>query len=338
MGRKAAEGARTPELLRDVTINTVTAHPVVAVGMGSYATTTGLLNDDPDQIGEGMAAVSGSFSYARAIGNPAYSVNVRVRGLPPVPPHIARQRGAVSPLEINIRRINNQYSGKTPHTENVIGKNNPRYNEALQERITARGQAASGGKTGVGRQGRSSGKPNVEQRIVEHGGGNWLSTLERIHRNIQETRKGNQSSRFRQHAQTEREVRTGIDFDHIIGGDITRDGKRVTGGHSQNRGDVRVIKQHGQPDKNGVTRATVEIRRPEGGWQIKTRRNGESMEDNTMFPKDWDNARIRAEVTSAWENRRIVKGDQWEGKSESGVWVTGYTKPRITAYPIYGRY
>ena len=62
------------------------------------------------------------------------------------------------------------------------------------------------------------------------------STRERVYRNIQETRQVNQRSQFRQHAQTEREVRTGIDFDHIIGGDITRDGTRVTGGHSQNQG------------------------------------------------------------------------------------------------------
>ena len=201
LGRKAAEGAGTAGLLWDVTKNTVTSHPVVAVGMGSYATTTGLLNDDPDQIGEGMAAVSGSFSYARAIGNPAYSVNVRVRGLPPAPPHIAKQRGAVSVPEINIRRINNQYSGKTPHTENVIGKNNPRYNEALQERITARGQAASGGKTGVGRQGRSSGKPNVEntQRHASStnvntktstGGENWNTQRgKEIHARLAEERR-----------------------------------------------------------------------------------------------------------------------------------------------------
>ena len=73
-----------------------------------------------------------------------------------------------------------------------------------------------------------------------------------------------------------------------------------------------MVKHRGgnQPDKNGVTRATVEIRRPEGGWQIKTRRNGESMEDHTMFPKDWDNARIRAEVTSAWENRKMLDANK----------------------------
>ncbi|WP_269778930.1 EndoU domain-containing protein [Kingella denitrificans] len=51
------------------------------------------------------------------------------------------------------------------------------------------------------------------------------------------------------------------------------------------------------------------MQRLDGSWHVKARRNGESMEDHTMFPKDWDNARIRAEVTSAWENRKI-RGDK----------------------------
>ena len=54
-----------------------------------------------------------------------------------------------------------------------------------------------------------------------------------------------------------------------------------------------------------------------------------------MFPKDWDNARIRAEVTSAWENRKILEANKWEGISESGVRIEGYVRPRRTAYPIY---
>ncbi|WP_094574101.1 EndoU domain-containing protein [Kingella denitrificans] len=55
---------------------------------------------------------------------------------------------------------------------------------------------------------------------------------------------------------------------------------------------------------------------------------------HTTLPKDWNNARIRAEVTSAWENRKI-KGDRWEGTSKSGVRIEGYVHPRRTAYPIY---
>ena len=59
------------------------------------------------------------------------------------------------------------------------------------------------------------------------------------------------------------------------------------------------------------------------------------MTNHTMFPKDWDEARIRAEVTSAWENRKLKEHNKWEGVSQSGVKIEGYTEPNRTAYPIY---
>ena len=58
------------------------------------------------------------------------------------------------------------------------------------------------------------------------------------------------------------------------------------------------------------------------------------MTEHTMFPKDWDEARIRTEVTSAWE-KRIVKDDRWEGTSSSGVKIEGFISLNRTAYPIY---
>ena len=58
------------------------------------------------------------------------------------------------------------------------------------------------------------------------------------------------------------------------------------------------------------------------------------MTNHTMFPKDWDEARIRAEVTSAWE-KRIVKDDRWKGTSSSGVQIEGFISPNRTAYPLY---
>ena len=50
-----------------------------------------------------------------------------------------------------------------------------------------------------------------------------------------------------------------IDYEHVIGGDENHLGK-VTGGHSLLRGDVRIVKKIGEPAKNGVYRATVEIK------------------------------------------------------------------------------
>ncbi|HGH6998695.1 TPA: EndoU domain-containing protein [Neisseria meningitidis] len=55
----------------------------------------------------------------------------------------------------------------------------------------------------------------------------------------------------------------------------------------------------------------------------------------SMFPKDWDEARIRAEVTSAWESRIMLKDNKWQGTSKSGIKIEGFTEPNRTAYPIY---
>lgn len=125
-----------------------------------------------------------------------------------------------------------------------------------------------------------------------------------------------------------------IDYDHIIGGDISSNGEKVTGGHTLLKGDVRIIKKIGAPSKNGVYKASVEIKRPDGTWQRKTSNGGV----NTMFPANWDEARVIEEINSAWENRKDLKGrdnNMWQGISKSGVLIRGYKSPRITAYPVF---
>ena len=125
-----------------------------------------------------------------------------------------------------------------------------------------------------------------------------------------------------------------IDYDHIIGGDISSNGEKVTGGHTLLKGDVRIVKKIGAPSKNGVYKASVEIRKPDGTWQRKTSNGGV----NTMFPANWDEARVIEEINSAWENRKDLKGrdnNMWQGISKSGVLIRGYKSPRITAYPIF---
>ena len=124
-----------------------------------------------------------------------------------------------------------------------------------------------------------------------------------------------------------------IDYEHVIGGDENSQGK-VTGGHSLLRGDVRIVKKIGNPAKNGVYRASIEVKKKDGTWQAKTSNGGV----NTMFPENWDEARIIDEINSAWENRKDVKGrdnNMWQGISKSGVLIRGYKSPRITAYPVY---
>lgn len=163
---------------------------------------------------------------------------------------------------------------------------------------------------------------------------NKLTTREQVEKNVQETRRRSQSSQFKAHAQREWENKTGLDFNHFIGGDINKKGT-VTGGHSLTRGDVRVIQQTSAPDKHGVYQATVEIKKPDGSWEVKTKKGGKVMTKHTIFPKDWDEARIRAEVTSAWESRIMLKDNKWQGTSKSGIKIEGFTEPNRTAYPIY---
>ena len=125
-----------------------------------------------------------------------------------------------------------------------------------------------------------------------------------------------------------------IDYDHIIGGDISSNGEKVTGGHTLLKGDVRIVKKIGAPSKNGVYKASVEIRKPDGTWQKKTSNGGV----NTMFPESWNEARVIDEINSAWENRKDLKGrdnNMWQGISKSGVIMRGYKSPRITAYPVF---
>ncbi|MBE2403853.1 EndoU domain-containing protein, partial [Klebsiella pneumoniae] len=141
-------------------------------------------------------------------------------------------------------------------------------------------------------------------------------------------------SQFKAHGQREWENKTGLDFNHFMGGDINKKGT-VTGGHSLTRGDVRVIQQTSAPDKHGVYQATVEIKKPDGSWEMKKGRGGKPMTNHSMFPKDWDEARIRAEVTSAWEKRKELEGQKWRGTSKSGVEIEGFTEPNRTAYPLY---
>ena len=64
--------------------------------------------------------------------------------------------------------------------------------------------------------------------MVKHGDGNRPSTQERVHRNIDATRKGNQSSHFGQHAQNEREARTEAESRTMSsGGNMARENASV---------------------------------------------------------------------------------------------------------------
>lgn len=125
-----------------------------------------------------------------------------------------------------------------------------------------------------------------------------------------------------------------IDYDHVVGADYSKSG-RPTGGHSLLNGDVRIVPgSESVADSTGVYQATVQVPDPSrpGQWMTKTS-NGSI---NTMFPKTWDEAKVKAEVDAAWNSpNKVLVGDKWSSITPSGVKVEGFTSPRVTVYPIY---
>ena len=160
----------------------------------------------------------------------------------------------------------------------------------------------------------SSGKEKSDKNYAQYKNNKKSNKKKKKEYNT-ETNNNNQNS------DSEKTVSSGnrkykIDYDHIMGGDINSSGEKVTGGHTLLRGDVRILKKIGSPASNGVYRATVEIKRPDGKWQKKTSNGGV----NTMFPENWDEARVIDEINSAWENRKELKGrdsNMWQGKSRT---------------------
>jgi hypothetical protein len=117
----------------------------------------------------------------------------------------------------------------------------------------------------------------------------------------------------------------------VIGGDFNARSRKVTGGHSLLNGDVRIVEVVSPPDVNGVYKAIVEIKRPDGQWVRKENRSA----PNTMFPKDWSREKIIDEIDSAWKNQ-VPNSDikKWSGVSNSGVVIEGYKNPKLTAFPV----
>lgn len=193
-------------------------------------------------------------------------------------------------------------------------------------------------KVFIGKNGNSSNNSNLTATSKN----NKVSEKNSTGKNSENSSKNNskkKKEKEKTEVSEEKSANTGnrkykIDYDHIIGGDISSNGEKVTGGHTLLKGDVRIVKKIGAASKNGVYKASVEIRKPDGTWQKKTSNGGV----NTMFPESWDEARIIDEINSAWENRKDLKGrdnNMWQGISKSGVVMRGYKSPRITAYPVF---
>ncbi|WNJ95683.1 EndoU domain-containing protein [Vibrio ruber] len=116
--------------------------------------------------------------------------------------------------------------------------------------------------------------------------------------------------------------------------DYTRKGK-PTSGHTLIYGDVRIVSgTESVPDIAGVYKATIQVPDPANPEQWITKTSNKST--NTMFPKYWDEIRVKKEVDAAWNSsNKVVDGDFWSSTTPSGVKVEGYISPRTTVYPVY---
>jgi hypothetical protein len=120
-----------------------------------------------------------------------------------------------------------------------------------------------------------------------------------------------------------------VNLAHVFEGEINRRGKPV-GFHSRPGGTdpvgARVVRKVSGPNALGVYIAEVEIRN-----RRKT---------STFFPDSMSRGEVVAAILHAWEERRDLGGDKFQGPSGEGFIIEGYTLDGggiNTAHPIYKR-
>ena len=125
-----------------------------------------------------------------------------------------------------------------------------------------------------------------------------------------------------------------INLEHVFEGQINRRGKPI-GFHSRPGGadpdGARVARVVEKPNGLGVYIAEVEIRNGSGRWLRKT---------STFFPDDMSRDEVVAAILNAWEERRDLGDDKFQGPSGKGFTIEGYTLDDggiNTAHPIYKR-
>ncbi|HEX5720578.1 MAG TPA: EndoU domain-containing protein [Thermoanaerobaculia bacterium] len=125
-----------------------------------------------------------------------------------------------------------------------------------------------------------------------------------------------------------------INLAHIFEGEINRRGK-PTGFHSRPGGTdpvgARVARRVSGPNALGVYIAEVEVRNGSGRWLRKT---------STFYPDSLSLDEVVAAILHAWEERRDLGGDKFQGPSGKGFTIEGYTLDDggiNTAYPLYKR-
>ena len=114
-------------------------------------------------------------------------------------------------------------------------------------------------------------------------------------------------------------------FNHVFHGEINKKRKAV-GYHHESMMGGKIIEITDPPNKYGVYRAIVEIE----GKNKKV--------PSTFFPSDWNRVQVTEAIIHAYNNRKVIKNNLYEGVLSNGMKIQMRldTENKIkTAYPIY---
>ena len=114
-------------------------------------------------------------------------------------------------------------------------------------------------------------------------------------------------------------------FNHVFHGEINKKRKAV-GYHHESMMGGKIIEITDPPNKYGVYRAIVEIE----GKNKKV--------PSTIFPSDWNRVQVTEAIIHAYNNRKVIKNNLYEGVLSNGMKIQMRldTENKIkTVYPIY---
>lgn len=122
---------------------------------------------------------------------------------------------------------------------------------------------------------------------------------------------------------------------HIFKGEINRQGKAVGCHHIRAISFYKTAQMISGTRVNGpygIFKAKVKIKSASSRWITKVSNGGYS----TFFPEEWSEAKTKEEILLAFQGKRLVSGDLYEGKCSDGWMIQFYLTDEgkiATAFP-----
>jgi Bacterial EndoU nuclease len=123
---------------------------------------------------------------------------------------------------------------------------------------------------------------------------------------------------------------------HIFQGEINRQGKAVGCHHIRAINfykTAQIVEGTRTNGPNGLFKAKVKVKSASGKWVDKISNGGYS----TFFPEKWTEEKTKAEIEKAFQNKRQVNGDLYEGKCSEGWIIQFYVNDDETIPTAYPR-